>query len=618
MKKVLFVKINFLSELRLFLLMLLLSLCFGVVQAQSLQEMQEDLNHTALTPEERLATLNHITSQLRNHASESVLDYAEEAVNLAKKLGKPMPLAEALTNIGYLQARYEDRPDKAAEAHAEAFRIYQHLYENDQISKTLFYHFLQDEAIPTYEYAAEADAKKKHQRRAMRQYQKLNLEFSQYLIALASDTKQQLESTQSELTERDTQIEHQALEINQKTSRLSQKEQELRRKRRKEKKLLYEKIQLSGNLQAKELETLALADSLTEQELEVKNQALKLLQEKAHSAQLAKEKAQEHLAVEQARIKNLSLLIGMGLLVVLGIIIGTSLWLQKRANRLLRSQKEEIHHQKEEIQTQRDNIEQQHLELQQQKEEIQTQRDNLIGLNQDLISERDKSDSLLLNILPEPVALELKEFGQATPQYYDMATVLFTDFKGFTKIAEELSPNRLVEELNYCFQRFDEIILKHDMEKIKTIGDAYMCVGGVPTANRTNAIDAVKTGLAMLEFMEEFREEKLRKGEHVWELRIGIHTGPLVAGVIGKNKFAYDVWGDTVNLASRMESGGEEGKVNISGNTYELVKSYFNCTYRGKVLAKNKGEIDMYFVQKRSSLFQGIQNLTTQRVSVAS
>lgn len=213
-------------------------------------------------------------------------------------------------------------------------------------------------------------------------------------------------------------------------------------------------------------------------------------------------------------------------------------------------------------------------------------------------TERKKAEELLLNILPQEIATELKNKGIAKPRSYNMVTVLFTDFKGFTKISEKLSPEQIVDRLNYFFQKFDEIVEKHNMEKIKTIGDGYMCAGGIPIENTSNPIDAVRAGLEMQAFVKEWNREQEVKGLPTFELRVGINTGPLVAGVIGKNKFAYDVWGDTVNLASRMESSGEVGKVNISGITHTWVKYQCECIYRGKVEAKNKGEVDMYFVEK--------------------
>ncbi|MCB1179836.1 MAG: adenylate/guanylate cyclase domain-containing protein, partial [Leptospiraceae bacterium] len=204
---------------------------------------------------------------------------------------------------------------------------------------------------------------------------------------------------------------------------------------------------------------------------------------------------------------------------------------------------------------------------------------------------------LLLNILPKQVAKELKNKGYSEPVSFENVTVIFTDFKGFTQIAENLSPQDLVRELDQCFSHFDSIIEKYNLEKLKTIGDSYMCAGGVPKENQTHAIDSVHAAIEIQQFMNEMKKEKEEKGIPYWELRLGIHSGPLVAGVIGKKKFAYDVWGDTVNTASRMESSGVPGMINISGSTFEMVKDHFNCEYRGKVSAKNKGEVDMYFVK---------------------
>lgn len=213
-----------------------------------------------------------------------------------------------------------------------------------------------------------------------------------------------------------------------------------------------------------------------------------------------------------------------------------------------------------------------------------------------LQEQTEKTEELLLNILPAETAEELKSKGKATARHYDLVSVLFTDFKGFTKIAEAIKPEELINELDICFIKFDEIIAAYNIEKIKTIGDAYMCAGGLPIRNKGNPILITLAGLEICRFMEKLGEEKKIKGQPFWELRLGIHTGPIIAGVVGKKKFAYDIWGDTVNTASRMESSGEVGKVNISGTTYELIKEYFDCTFRGKIEAKNKGKIDMYFV----------------------
>ena len=207
-----------------------------------------------------------------------------------------------------------------------------------------------------------------------------------------------------------------------------------------------------------------------------------------------------------------------------------------------------------------------------------------------------QSDSLLLNILPGEIADELKKFGKSYARKHDQVSVLFADIKGFTSIAEKLTPVKLVTQLDEVFGAFDNIIAKHGMEKIKTIGDAYMCACGLPLADNENAIKSVNAALDMQQFIRGFGEANKIQNLPVFEIRIGIHTGPLVAGVVGLKKFAYDIWGDAVNLASQMEQHSEPGKVNISGETYSLVKNSFNCTYRGKIETKSKGEVDMYFV----------------------
>ena len=215
--------------------------------------------------------------------------------------------------------------------------------------------------------------------------------------------------------------------------------------------------------------------------------------------------------------------------------------------------------------------------------------------------EKQRSEELLLNILPAETAEELKSMGKAESKQFNLVTVLFTDFKGFTAIAEKMKAAELVSELDYCFRKFDEIIGRYTIEKIKTIGDSYMCAGGLPVPNETNPLDVVNAGLDIQKFMEEYKLQREKEGKLFFEVRIGIHTGPIVAGIVGIKKFAYDIWGDTVNTASRMESSGEIGKVNISGVTHEVLKNNTNLkfTFRGKFSAKNKGEIEMYFVARQ-------------------
>lgn len=221
--------------------------------------------------------------------------------------------------------------------------------------------------------------------------------------------------------------------------------------------------------------------------------------------------------------------------------------------------------------------------------------------NKNLSDEKEKSDSLLLNILPEEIAEELKETGAAKAKSYSMVTVMFTDFKNFTSFTEKMNPEELVKSIDYYFSAFDRIVSKYHLEKIKTIGDSYMCAGGLPEESPDHALNVVKAAIEIQSFMDNFKKEQQAKGESWFELRLGIHSGPVVAGIVGIKKFAYDIWGDTVNVASLMESSGEVGRVNVSKETYELIKDHFTCTHRGKVKTKNKGDEDMYFVEPGKS-----------------
>ena len=223
---------------------------------------------------------------------------------------------------------------------------------------------------------------------------------------------------------------------------------------------------------------------------------------------------------------------------------------------------------------------------------------NKVKTNKILDQQKEQIENLVLNILPSEVAHELKVHGYAKPKYFDLVSVLFTDFKGFTKIADELSPHEVVTELNECFIAFDEIIGKYGLEKIKTIGDSYMCAGGIPTPTDDHTIRMVNAGLEIREYIRKRNDIRRSMSLPPWELRIGIHVGPIVAGVVGRKKYAYDIWGSTVNIASRMESNGEAGSLNVSAAVYNQIKDQYQCTYRGKIYAKNIGEIDMYFVDK--------------------
>jgi adenylate cyclase len=231
------------------------------------------------------------------------------------------------------------------------------------------------------------------------------------------------------------------------------------------------------------------------------------------------------------------------------------------------------------------------------------QRTNVIIAN-----EKERSDALLLNILPEDTAKELKEYGKVKAKKYDSVTVLFTDFKGFTAYAENLPPEKLVETVDFYFSKFDEIIQSHGLEKIKTVGDAYMCAAGLNTKETDHAHSMVNAALAIEAFVKTSKNDPTI--DTSFDVRIGISTGPVVAGVVGTKKFAYDIWGDTVNIASRMESNSEAGKINLSHHTYQIVKNDFECEFRGKIPVKNRGEMNMYFVNGPKLITPNVKSKT--------
>ncbi|MGQ1910716.1 adenylate/guanylate cyclase domain-containing protein [Marinifilum sp. RC60d5] len=217
--------------------------------------------------------------------------------------------------------------------------------------------------------------------------------------------------------------------------------------------------------------------------------------------------------------------------------------------------------------------------------------------NQALIYQKEKAEKLLANLLPKQTAEELQQRGKVRSKRFRMVTVLFSDIHGFTKIVEQMNPEDLIDELDKFFMHFDSIVEKFNIEKIKTVGDAYMCAGGIPNKNRTNPIEVILAAMEIQHYMNEMKNNSIDERKAIWGLRVGVHTGPVIAGVVGSKKISYDIWGDTVNTASRMESSGAVGEINISGMTYMLVREFFLCEYRGRMPVKYKGNIDMYFVK---------------------
>jgi class 3 adenylate cyclase len=227
----------------------------------------------------------------------------------------------------------------------------------------------------------------------------------------------------------------------------------------------------------------------------------------------------------------------------------------------------------------------------------------LSNARQALESEKRRSDDLLLNILPAKIAEELKTRNEVEPRHYGSATIMFTDFKGFTRFAEAAEPRTLVNDLNRYFSAFDDIIERHNLEKLKTIGDAYMCAGGLPEENSSHPVDACRAAIEIQEFMTRTNRQREKMRMQPWELRIGLHTGPVMAGVVGKKKFTYDIWGDAVNVAARMESSGDPGRIALSESTYHRIKEQFECERRDPIEVKNKGLMDTYFLNRTKSEF---------------
>lgn len=228
---------------------------------------------------------------------------------------------------------------------------------------------------------------------------------------------------------------------------------------------------------------------------------------------------------------------------------------------------------------------------------IRNQKRIIEVTNRELEKEKQRTEELLLNILPEQTAAELRESGSSPARFYPDVTVMFTDFRGFTGIASEMKAEELVAEINYCYSAFDNFIAECGIEKIKTIGDGYLCAGGLPVPSDDHAMKVTEAAIRIRDFLAAYREDRISRNRPYFEARIGIHTGPVVAGIVGTRKFAYDIWGDTVNIAARIEAAGEPGKINVSAATRNRIQHQYTCSYRGEIETRGKGKLEMYFVE---------------------
>jgi len=533
----------------------------------------------SVSQEQRTATLINLGVASQNAGQITrALDYLDEAYRLASsgELQDQAARSASIASRIYLEtgdfynAETYSRFAVQSAMKAGNFRLLADIYQTSSEINTAFFDF--ETALEDYQkylsYRDSALIARNQVRQEYLQQEYLAERYEKEIGLLVTDEALQ-ESMARELI-LDTIKKRQQIELQQKTIELQRSElqnRELEKTRLEQDKMLAEE-KLAAEIRDREILELKIAQEAQKDSLERREYEVKVAQ--AENEVLKKDNELQQETIKRVRARNAFLagIFLLALIILVFVIVG---WrYARKTNRTLTHQRNKIQQQKDAIQTQYDIIE----------------------------KEREKSDRLLLNILPEETAAELKEKGRATPRHYEMVSVLFTDFKGFTMVAESLTAEEVVMELDKCFLEFDKIAEKHNLEKIKTIGDAYMCAGGLPVANSSNPEDAVAAALEIRDFMATERKKRAASGESYWQLRIGINTGPVVAGVVGKNKFAYDIWGDAVNIASRMESSGEPGKVNISGATYELVKDRFVCSYRGKVAAKNKGEVDMYFVEK--------------------
>jgi len=543
-----------LSNMRTFTLILTLNLLAILCAGQSIPELQEQLQNTQGAAE-RLELNVELANALMRRNDEQSIDYAKEAHSIAQQLNNNAQLART----AYLTAQAYER-ERETRNH-EVWLKYTLAYAKKAGDSDLI--------IKSVNERAAVWRKKRNYRKA---YNITNEAF-EYLSSKGTsigELEGKFERQRAQLEKEKLGLEQERKELQAEIDRLSKERNDLSNDKQdlqqEREQLVKAKKNVEDQIDEKEekLATISEEKQRAEALAQERAEAVKVLSRDTLEKRYLLEEARATLAEEELKVQQRNNLIRLA-----GVITGSLLLLALTLYARFRSKRRSAK--------------------------------TLAEKNQLIETERQRSDELLLNILPAPIANELKESGKAKARRFQDVTVLFSDFKNFTQISEQLGPEELVEELDKCFKAFDYIIAEYaDIEKIKTIGDAYMCASGL-SDRKSIPYNIIKAALSMQEYLEEYAKVRQRQGRPYFEARIGIHTGPVVAGVVGIKKFAYDIWGDTVNIAARMEANGEEGKVNISQSTYSLVKYKFTCHHRGKVHAKNKGNIDMYFVDTAAS-----------------
>ncbi|MDZ4703470.1 MAG: adenylate/guanylate cyclase domain-containing protein [Saprospiraceae bacterium] len=529
--------------------------CFAIFAfGQSIEELEQKLQEAETSKEKMLYSFELAQAYVRTNTAKA-LEYGKQAHNLATQQSNPGMSAQSAYLVAEAYERARD--DKNVEVWLKsAYNFAKQAKDSDLIIKSV-------------DKRSRLAKKQRNEQRAIQIYEEAFTYFSQKGTSISDlESNFDLQKAGIDRQKRDLEKERDKLEFE--VRNLSAERDQLSSDKShlevRQEQLVRETQRKSSELSTKqvELETVAEEKKRIEEEKKMKERLISTLNKEALADSLVLAERELAIQISDAALAEEKTLrsyffIGAGVLVLLAFLMFLLYSSSRRAKRKIE------------------------------------EKSRIIDL------EREKSDELLLNILPAQIAAELKQFSKVKARRYEEVTVMFVDFKNFTSISEQLSPEDLVEELDRCFKGFDFIIHQYrDVEKIKTIGDAYMCASGL-SEQKSMPFNIIRAAFEMQQFLEEQKQERMRLGKPFFEARIGLHTGSVVAGVVGVNKFAYDIWGDTVNIASRMEGNCEPGRINISEMTYNLVKYQFECEYRGKIDAKNKGAIDMYYVTRETA-----------------